>query len=564
MGGKWIVPLLLLGAVAAAQDDEAAIRKLFSKPRSLPGKFAYAEYQKLLAQRGYPRERTPEFDFRSYIASYLGSLMRTPGTVRSIQFAADRQRAIAIVDHGGYVQRWFLIRGPDRWRYFDFEMLDDSLLFSDGENLPPGLREAFNQYQGEELRKAIRLLRAFRAQDLPKTVQAFRLCLLARALYRLDKNEDALAACAKIDKLGVDLPGMHLLRAKAANDAGKYEQAEPAARAYLAAVGGDTEGYYSLGRALRELDRTKEAIEAHLAGLKVDVNDGPNVAGLFRALPDDRKQEAVAHFEKLNAPMQWFRWIAWTLSDDEDWPALAALVDVMRKKDAGHPDFAPYEARLVYGREQYREAAALILALLPSRTEDDRQGWVESYLFSKLQLKEPLGGYKKLTAADRDLAWSWFAGALVDADRFDSLEKLLANRRQLDEPGAALPIWEIELLWGRKKYAEVAARVHKSSASLREIEDRAAWRPFDRDLRSLLRLKKIPDLLARAQERKNPFHLFLAYAAAGETEKATEAFEEAMKKGRDRERFYADPDAGPLLLSGAFEALRKKYPQGKK
>lgn len=573
MGGKWLLPLLLLGTFAAAQagnqaksedKDDAAIRKLFSRPAALPGKFAYAEYQKLLEQRGYPEDRTAELDYRSYIASYLGRLLRTPCTVRKIRFTADRQRATAIVDHGGYVQRWFLVRGRDRWRYYDFEMLDWGLRFSDGENLPQGIQEGFNWYQGEKYRKAIRLLRKFDASDEPKTVRAFRLFLIAESLYRLDDNDEALEACAAVDKLEVDLPGLHLLRARAAHDAGKYDQAEPAARKYLDAVGDDTEGYYALGRALRELKREKGAIEAHLAGIKVDVNDGTNVAGLLRALPDDRKQEAVAHFDKLNAPAEWFRWIAWVLSDDEDWAALAVLLEAMRKKDPEEPQLATYEARLAMGRKDYRKATGLILALLPSQMEEDRRDWAESYLYAMLQLNEPFQGYEKLTAGDRDLAWSGFAGRLADADRWDDLERLLAKRKALENPGPALPIWEIELLWGRKQYAEVVARVHESSPVLRELEDRAAWRPFEREVRSLLRLKKTQELLARARERKNPFWLFMAHAAAGETKEAVAAFEQAMSDGVEPARFYEDPDMGPLLLSGAFEALRKKYPQKRK
>jgi hypothetical protein len=564
MGGKWILLLALLGAVAAAQDDEEAIRKMFQRPRSLPGKFAYAEYQALLAKRGYRREMTPELDMRSYIASSLGGILQSPCTLRKIRFEKDRRRAVAVVDHGNWVQRWFLVRGEDRWRYYDFEFVDWGLRFSDGQNLPKPLQEAFNQYDGEEYRTAIRLLRKIEVQGLPETVQAFRHYLLARALWNVDDNEDALGACSEVAKLKVDLPGVHLLRAKAAYDAGEYDQAEPAARAYLAAFGEDAEGYYALGQALRKLDRRQEAVEAHLQGLKADDGSGGNVMGLLLALPDGRKKEAVPHFHKLYATAEWFDWIAYGLNESEDWAALATLLDAVREKHADHPQFAPNEARLALGRKRYREAAERILALLPSRTDEDRGGWARSYLGAMVQLNEPFQGYERLNGEERDLAWPWLAGSFADAKRFDDLEKLLGLRRKLDEPGATLPVWEIELLWGRKKYEEVAARVHESSDDLQRIEADAAWRPFDRDLRSLLRLKRIDDLLARLKERENPpFYLFMAYAAAGETQEAVEAFEAAIEKGAKPAKFYADPDAGPLLRSEAFQALREKYPQGK-
>jgi hypothetical protein len=237
------------------------------------------------------------------------------------------------------------------------------------------------------------------------------------------------------------------------------------------------------------------------------------------------------------------------------------LLDAMRKKDPEEPQLATYEARLLLGRREYRQAAEKILAFLPGQTEEGRRRWAESYLYAMLQLNEPFQGYEKLTAGDRNLAWSGFAARLADAERFDDLEKLLAKRKALEDPGAALPIWEIELLWGKKQYEDVAARVQRSSGALRRIDDRASWRPFDRDLRSLLHLKRTSDLVARAEERKSSFWLFMAYAAAGETQKAVAAFEAAMEKGYDRERFYADADVGPLLLKGPFEALRKKYPR---
>lgn len=65
--------------------------------------------------------------------------------------------------------------------------------------------------------------------------------------------------------------------------------------------------------------------------------------------------------------------------------------------------------------------------------------------------------------------------------------------------------------------------------------------------------------------RKSRFSrtLLLAYAANGDVDAATFAFERSLDSGWEPAELYADEDIGPLLKTEKFAALRAQYPTSK-
>ena len=212
------------------------------------------------------------------------------------------------------------------------------------------------------------------------------------------------------------------------------------------------------------------------------------------------------------------------------------------------------------GRGEYAEAAGDILGFLAGVEDaDERKEWAGTYLRAMHLASEPLLGYERLSPPDRDIAWSGLAASLADGRGVDGLRKLVAIRRDLAEPGAALAIWEVELAWMTRRFEDVDRLVKEKARVIRASGDDEAVRPFHRQIRSLLRLKRPTDALEPAMALDDTLYLCMVYAALGQTIEAVAQFERGVYWGREPADFFKDEDAGPLLREEAYDALRKKY-----
>jgi tetratricopeptide (TPR) repeat protein len=488
------------------------------------------------------------------IARDLSGLLESECTIERLTVEGDR--AVASVSHEGFVQRWFLVKTEAGWRFGDYEESDVGLRLSDilgaGGKAFDKLTDAIDAYRDCEWSDAIEALPS--CGRLAPVLHPVWFAVYADALSELEYGRAALVVAADVK---AEIPGVHTTRARAYNTIGEPERALACARKAIAIVGNQTEACYEAGRALLALGRAKEAEAMHLAGLAAYPWNGENVLGLFRALPRERKKVAAPH---LLAIPSWFGWIAQELVDAEDWDALAAALEAYRGAKPGDPEVREFTIELRIGREEYAEAAGDILGFLPGVEDaDDRKRWAEKYLDAMHSACEPLLGYERLSARDRDLAWSSLAASLADTGEVDDLRKLLALRRTLPEPGAAMAIWEVELAWIANRFEEVDLLVQEKARAIRASGDYEAGRAFRRQIRSLLRLKKLAEALEKAKALDDELYLCMAHAALGETKEAIAAFEEGVRWGHDPADFFKDDDAGPLLRDKAYDALRKKY-----
>jgi hypothetical protein len=93
------------------------------------------------------------------------------------------------------------------------------------------------------------------------------------------------------------------------------------------------------------------------------------------------------------------------------------------------------------------------------------------------------------------------------------------------------------------------------------------WRFKDRLIRSLVRLKRLDDVLrenrALKEDTPDPWYATLILALAGDVGRVEQNLQKLVKQGHSVQSFYDDPDLGPALRSERFAKLRAKYPEPK-
>ena len=141
------------------------------------------------------------------------------------------------------------------------------------------------------------------------------------------------------------------------------------------------------------------------------------------------------------------------------------------------------------------------------------------------------------------------------------MDELVDVRRKEGGAGAELFLWEAEAHWLAKRYAEVVRVLEAKGAEILDLDSVDSWRVPDRLVRSLVRLGRGADALARARAFGDAFLELLALAAIGEAEPVEAAFEQCLEAGFEAADLYADGDLGPLLRGPKLEALRKKHPE---
>jgi tetratricopeptide (TPR) repeat protein len=127
-----------------------------------------------------------------------------------------------------------------------------------------------------------------------------------------------------------------------------------------------------------------------------------------------------------------------------------------------------------------------------------------------------------------------------------------------------LPLWEVEVKWSAGDYEAVVRLLNANRKDIFAQKTAPALQERMRDhlVRSLVRLQRFDEARKEAEElgwEKAPLLYALAYVAAGDEGKATDALARCDKQGRTAVDYHADPDLGPLLRVGRIPALSRKY-----
>lgn len=258
-------------------------------------------------------------------------------------------------------------------------------------------------------------------------------------------------------------------------------------------------------------------------------------------------------WKKETAPLQRLIDVHVKQCPDDAW---AHYYQAKLHEKAGKPDAAEREFAL---------ATANAATLSEADGRSARETIRSAYVRARSQAGRGLSAYAdigpKKPTFDQ-LAWHFSA-----ENEADNLEQLIRARRADAASDADLPLWEAEVNFERKQYAQAAARLRSLAvarpASFKADEDGPShWE--DLLARSLLRANRLPEALAEArivaQRDKDFRYLAAAEALSGHVSAAEKALDQCLEDGSDPEDLYDDDDLGPILKTPPFAAWRLKNP----
>ncbi len=217
--------------------------------------------------------------------------------------------------------RWWLVREDDKWKFYDLEMLDVNIRFSyfaglgftAGVNQSPWVRQftpllsLIEQLQTgmldeDELEDLIDLasdlLDEVLHADIPVEIRSFLMLYRALALVSLEELDEALSQLDRLEKLGVEVPILHQVRADIYSHQERYQLAIKSLITYGQLLGFDASVHESLSDAYLELGEQEKAAHHARQGLLDQPLSLGCLASLGAALPPNKTHELEPHFAK--------------------------------------------------------------------------------------------------------------------------------------------------------------------------------------------------------------------------------------------------------------------------
>jgi hypothetical protein len=266
----------------------------------------------------------------------------------------------------------------------------------------------------------------------------------------------------------------------------------------------------------------------------------------YRAVPDRR-----AAFEAL----------AQRLVRDKNTDELARLLDEYTKSGAkdGWLHFYNGEYRLLIGRPDFAERhfrAALKVAA-PHQRWTFRNGLYRA----QVQRGQAAAAYHK--AGGTGQAFRELAGICQQEKNADQLRALIAAHRAADPDDPTLLSWDLHAVWLDGDPARALALLDANADAFAQQPQLRYWGVNYR-VRALVRLKRTAEAIRAAEaeaNRGNRVLLLLAYAAAGDAQRAIALMERMPPQLYLVHTSYADTDLGPLLRGDAMRTFRERYPE---
>lgn len=213
--------------------------------------------------------------------------------------------------------RWHLLREGDRWRVYDFEMLEMSARFSAllawgmnvgaSSDVGPGDLQEFAQSaellrQGlldeDGLEALVENADELMAAEVPQELRRFVLLIRAVAFMALEELDVALQDLGVLEKLPDESPILHQLRGEIYVIQERYELAIESFRKYGERLGYDAALHESISDAYQAIDKWELAAEHARLGLADQPLSIGCLASLAAALPPGAVEQLQPHFER--------------------------------------------------------------------------------------------------------------------------------------------------------------------------------------------------------------------------------------------------------------------------
>lgn len=280
------------------------------------------------------------------------------------------------------------------------------------------------------------------SSTLPKPVKAF--VHMMQGLVALGdlEPERCIVECAKAEWLHPDFPVLKYLRARALNQAERYEDAIVQSQLFLEELGGDADASAELATSLLGLERNEEALQAIRAGLDDDPSSITLLLMLLDSLPEDEKHEFADRLKQLPDAIMEIDAICGDAWYEDD--MLELMVNAFREIAPDDPSVAYYQAQVHLLREEPEQAVVVLEPIMGLIHDREDSAYFEEFYRSALLA---CGRWNEVysEAEDKPQAFQWIADDFLYKDKRESLEKLIARHRELLPDDPELPGYEGQL-----------------------------------------------------------------------------------------------------------------------
>ncbi|HZZ80913.1 MAG TPA: tetratricopeptide repeat protein, partial [Gemmataceae bacterium] len=227
-----------------------------------------------------------------------------------------------------------------------------------------------------------------------------------------------------------------------------------------------------------------------------------------------------------------------------------------------HPDdprLLIERAELHFLKKEYAEAEKTFVQARRINPKDNQARF--GLIRTRIRLGKAADAYRELGASSQ--TFLDVANQCVFLKDGAQLERVVAAHRKAFPSIKNLTVWDIEVLYQKKDYAETVKALEANRALFKSPLHR--WKCESYLVRSLVKLKKTDAAIAEAEtiaKRRDSSQVLLALAVASKSDvpRLIELFEKKNVQRFFLEDCYRDEDLGALLRSDAFSKLRERFP----
>jgi tetratricopeptide (TPR) repeat protein len=440
------------------QIRDAAQRQDFDAMRaSFDAEGFYAQVSKLAGADSLPESRRQTLleTFRQEAPPMFAADAMLDGSshrLNKIDFFENGQVAVVYImdTDGGFrdripmTTRWWMRKTGSQWKFWDAEPLGQWMCISTAaamqlpandvtrsswqqvRNSYPHFRAVYDAIKSHDLSQCQGELTTLDAASLPPPLAALRSMYWAYEHISQSKFDDALKDCDAAERTGEDVPFAHAVRTRLYDNLGQYDNAYQSELKWESAMGGNSELYYQMGRALKRLNRPEDAAAAFGKSLDGNPDDTNSFIELCKLVPTVNESEIARRLGLCRNPTDVFALVMPALQQARDVAGLQAMLDAYRARpeSARDPMIVYFTAETAMLQEQYKHAEDLLAIILPLAEQPGRENFAEEYYLAATLAGDGLQRYAD--ASDIPRAFRDLGRAFCSTADYRDLDRLIA------------------------------------------------------------------------------------------------------------------------------------------